>query len=75
MESAHRYVDYLEELLPLVAEDAHLRAVLSYELGAPDEPIKLSRVADDAALAELRSAVNTSPTRSRPSREAKSPRA
>lgn len=55
MESAHEYADELEELLPLIADDAYLRAVLTYELvgGDPDEPIKLSRVADDAALREL----------------------
>ena len=54
-ESAHQYADELEELLPLIADDAYLRAVLTYELvgGDPDEPIKLSRVADDAALREL----------------------
>jgi hypothetical protein len=55
MESAHQYADQLEEHLPLIADDAYLRAVLTYELagGDPDEPIKLSRVADDAALREL----------------------
>ena len=54
MESAHQYADELEELLPLIADDAYLQAVLTYELagGDPDEPIKLSRVADDAALRE-----------------------
>jgi hypothetical protein len=55
VESAHRYADELEELLPLIADDAYLQAVLTYELagGDPDEPVKLSRVADDAALREL----------------------
>jgi hypothetical protein len=54
MESAHEYADKLEELLPLIADDAYLRAVLTYELvgGDPDEPIKLSRVTDNAALRE-----------------------
>jgi hypothetical protein len=58
MESAHQYADELEELLPLIADDAYLQAVLTYELvgGDPDEPIKLSRVADDAASRELVSA-------------------
>jgi hypothetical protein len=56
MESAHQYADQLEELLPHVADDAYLGAVLTYELagGDPDEPIKLSRVVDDVALRELR---------------------
>ena len=54
MESAHEYADKLEELLPLIVDDAYLRAVLTYELvgGDPDEPIKLSRVTDNAALWE-----------------------
>lgn len=58
MESAHQYADQLEELLPRIASDAYLRAVLTYELagGDPDEPIKLSSVADDTALRDLRNA-------------------
>ena len=54
IESAHQYAD-AQELLPLIADDAYLRTVLTYELagGDPDEPIKLSRVADDVALREL----------------------
>src|SRR5262245_8234442 len=55
MEAAHRYADQIEELVPAVAHDAYLRAVLTYELaGGVDEPIKLSDVVDNAALAELR---------------------
>jgi hypothetical protein len=57
MEAAHRYADQLEELLPHVAHDAYLWAVLTYELaGGAGEPIKLSSVVDDAALVELRGA-------------------
>jgi hypothetical protein len=58
-ETLHTYADKLEELLPLIADDRHLRTELTSELagGDPEENIKLATVFDDATLERLRKIV------------------
>jgi hypothetical protein len=54
-EDAHKYADTLEELLPLIANEEYLRAVLSHELARPDgtEPIVLTTIFHTEQLMSL----------------------
>jgi hypothetical protein len=48
------YADKLEELLPHIADEAHLRTVLTYELTRTDETVRLTTLLPETELCELR---------------------
>jgi hypothetical protein len=62
--AAHDFADQLEELLPLVADETHLRVLVRRELvQSPEEPWTLKRLFGELRLAELEAFANpgTSP--------------